>query len=152
MKNKSPKIWIDRDLYQSKAFLELVKRSRYGVPALIWFLHSRQFGKPGAKHGRQSDLPIINNGQIQFTYKTAKKRLGVSKPTFSKVLTDLIELGFIDQTTLGGGYARECNLFAVSERWRDYGKPNFKIMKREKSDHSRMNSGFKQVREKNKKK
>ncbi|MBU2511699.1 hypothetical protein KJ966_10180 [bacterium] len=154
-KTKSNKIWIDRDIYQSEAFCELVKRSKFGVPVLIWFFHSRQFGsKSGAKFGRQSDLPIINNGKIEFTYKTAKKRLGISKPTFSKILSDLVELGFIDQTTLGGGYARECNLFAISERWRNYGKPNFKNVKREKSEHSRMNSGLEQVKRKreNKKK
>lgn len=149
MSQKSQFIWIERDLYKSKAFQELIERSKYGVPALIWFLHCRKFakkGKSGAKPGRQGSRPIINNGEIEFSYIAAKKRLGISKPTFSKILDHLVDLGFIDQTKVGGGYARECSLFSISDRWRDYGKKNFKKVKRVKNEHATLNSGFKTVK------
>ena len=36
-----------------------------------------------------------------------------------------MELGFIDVEHQGGGLARDYSLYALSERWRDYGTVNF---------------------------
>lgn len=70
----------------------------------------------------QKKLGDNYNGIFDFTYSEAEK-FGFARRTFSRVITDLIEKGFIDLVVQGGkrGCGMSNSKFKMSERWRDYG-------------------------------
>ncbi len=59
---------------------------------------------------------------------TEAKRYGFHRKTFARVIRELVRKGFIDPFQRGGlksggfGY----NKFTLSERWQDYGTPDFR--------------------------
>lgn len=62
------------------------------------------------------------NGIFDFTYSEAEK-YGFARRTFSRVITELIEKGFIDLVVQGGkrGCGMSNSKYRQSERWRVYG-------------------------------
>jgi hypothetical protein len=70
---------------------------------------------------------IVNNGRIEYTYSEARKRRGFTRPRFHAALKELVEKGLIDVTHHGGGYNGEKSLYAISDRWRKYGTPEFEF-------------------------
>lgn len=72
----------------------------------------------------RKEWEIVNNGKIVFTYPEAVSK-GFTKPKFKRALKQLIELGFIDLSYHGGGMAQDKSLYAISERWKLYGKEGF---------------------------
>ena len=58
------------------------------------------------------------------------ERLGFAFATFSKVIQDLVRVGFIDPVDKGGlrGDCKSYNLFRLSRRWEEYGRPNFQAL------------------------
>ncbi|MGY8817621.1 MAG: hypothetical protein ACKVHB_07630, partial [Pseudomonadales bacterium] len=56
----------------------------------------------------------------------------LSKPRFSRALTALIEYGFIDINHHGGGMFNDMTTYHNSDRWRNYGTPDFKEKSRKK--------------------
>jgi hypothetical protein len=76
---------------------------------------------------------IINNGEIIFTYDEAINKFGIPRSIFSRTIDQLVNLGFIDISHHGGGLLKDCSKYAISERWRDYGKEEF-INKPRKKD------------------
>jgi DNA-binding PadR family transcriptional regulator len=73
---------------------------------------------------------IMNNGEIEFTYKEAEKQYGIARGRFLRAIDELIEKGFIDVAEPGGGIHKLKTLYAISERWRDYDTPLFRKMHR----------------------
>jgi len=68
---------------------------------------------------------ILNNGQIQYSYKEAIER-GITRPAFARALDTLIQRGFIDIAKQGsGGKHRDASLYSISERWRKWGRADF---------------------------
>ncbi|MBU4564982.1 MAG: MarR family transcriptional regulator [Desulfarculus sp.] len=69
--------------------------------------------------------------ELVFTYSQAEE-LGFSRQQFSRALKELVAKGFIDRVHAGnayqqgGGHTKDYSLYAISERWRDYGTANFK--------------------------
>jgi len=126
--NSNGKLWFFRELFYSKAFNELNKT---GIKVLIHFHLKTEYVKVKSLNNERW-IPNPDK-HISFTYKEANKRLGISKPVFSKALTDLIEHGFIIQTHLGGGLQGDYSKFELSEMWKLYGKNDFEIKPREKS-------------------
>ena len=51
--------------------------------------------------------------------------LRICKTTFSNAIKELLEKGFIDITRPGIGKYRVSTLYAISNRWRKYGTPEF---------------------------
>ena len=70
---------------------------------------------------------ITNNGELEFTYAEARE-LGIkSDRTFYRILRELAtDLGFIDITEPGNWYEKKPTKFAHSNRYKDYGTPNYK--------------------------
>ena len=62
---------------------------------------------------------VSNENNLSFTYKEASRIMNVH--TYKKAIDQLVEYGFIDIVRSGKGYARLCNIFAKSERWKNYG-------------------------------
>ena len=102
------------------------------------FMLKRRFGQR-TKGRKQQQNVILNNGHITFTYAEAEK-LGYSTPTFHRAIDKLIDAGLIDLTHQGQGgliaddgtVCGESSLYAISERWQDYGTKDFVKQKRDK--------------------
>jgi len=112
-------IYLPWEIPDSDAFKEL---SAKGIQVLLRFLQKRTWANLKVKKKKKI---IYDNNGLSFTYAEAQE-LGISKSQFLEILKRLIELGFIDMEHQGGGLARDYSRFALSERYRDYGKPDFK--------------------------
>jgi len=140
---KSTAIYIDRALIKSKAF-NSISAACYRV--YFRFLKKRRV-KPINARKRKKSYIISNNGEIIFTYSEARKKLGMPSSTFMKSIDKLIEVGLIDVIHAGSGGRSpdglhgDVSLYAISERWKTYGTPEFEIKTRPKD--TRGGRGFK---------
>ncbi len=123
-----PGTWIERDLFESKAFLNL---KGFAPQLLILFLAKRQFKYLGRK-GKEKRV-CENRNKLVFTYVEAEKKFGVSKPRFSRAIAELLAKGFITLVNHGGGYRQDKNLYGLSDKWM-FWQPSIVFEKREKSN------------------
>ncbi len=130
-------IVLDQYLVKSEAWFSL---SGTAMKVFLIFRTKCQFAKRQGKPGKRGPV-IINNGEIVFTYDEAEEDYGITRPRFSRALTQLITKGFIDITATGMGVHKVETHYAISERWRDFGTPDFKEVRRPKL--SIANPGFK---------
>ena len=141
MSSNSKGIFITTDLIKSKAWLSLTGASQSVY--LLFRLRCKMEkitagGKPGK---RAAEWIITNNGEIVFPYAEAEKKYGISRHRFARAIDDLIAKGLLDIEDSGEGYRRIATLYRLSDRWRLYGRPDFKQRERKKSKKS--NPGFK---------
>jgi len=129
-------IVVERELLASKAFHDLDGKA---AKVLMWFLTKRRMAE--LKTSKRQEWVIANNGEIVFTYKEAEERHGLKPQAFSQAIDELQENGFIDIECLGTGIGRAPTLYAISKRWKKYGTPEFKVMKRQKRSSHRFASG-----------
>lgn len=134
---KSKVIVLEQNLVKSKAWLSL---SRTAIVVYLIFRTKCQFTKMKGKPGKRGPV-IVNNGEIVFTYNEAEERYGISKSRFRRALKELVAKGFIDIANTGMGIHKVETWYAISERWRDYGTPEFKEVKWPKPNIA--NPGFK---------
>ncbi|MEE9166876.1 MAG: hypothetical protein V3U24_05385, partial [Candidatus Neomarinimicrobiota bacterium] len=73
--------------------------------------------------GKRSQRPILNNGEIVFTYKEASK-LELRPDQFRDALDSLIEKGFIEITHQGAGQG-DPTLYYLSSRWEKWPTEDF---------------------------
>lgn len=108
-------VTITWDMLNSKAYKQL---SYSASKALPYFM-----GKP-KKHMKDPDYYSV---EITFSYSEGK-RYGFSSATFSKVIQDLVKLGFIDPVEKGGlrGSCKSTSKFRISDRWKKFDKGEFK--------------------------
>ena len=118
-------IWIERELILSPAFHKL---NGTGKTVLFLFLYRRQWEKAG----RNGKWHQVNNGEIIFTYQEAQKKFRISKSSFARAISQLVQCGFIDISHLGGGMLRDYSKYTISNRWRDYGTETFVAKERPK--------------------
>ena len=81
---------------------------------------------------REKEWCIANNGEIQFTYKEAKLKWGISYSKFTRAIDEVIRVGLIDITKTGNGLQKDVTLYAISDRWEKYGTDEFVVKKRPK--------------------
>jgi len=75
------------------------------------------------------ELVITNNGRIIFTHAEARELGFKSSQTFHKVIRELVEeKGFIDIAEYGNWYQKEPTKFAISNRWKRYGTPEYETI------------------------
>lgn len=114
-------IVIERDLLKSEAFRTLNGQQK---TVLFDFMMKRQIKQVRMSGGVKVPM-IMNNGQIQYTYKEALKR-GITRRAFALAIDRLIEHGFIDIAKQGsGGKQGDVSLYSISERWRKWGTSEF---------------------------
>ncbi|MEN6486352.1 MAG: hypothetical protein ABFD98_15865 [Syntrophobacteraceae bacterium] len=120
------KVPIERDLLTSKAWLTLPP----GIAPQIYLLFraKMRMEKINRKGGK---WVCVNNGELVFPYRAAEK-LGITGPRFQRAIDSLVEHGLLDIAEPGNATARECTKYAVSERWREFGRPNFEHRERSK--------------------
>ena len=130
--------YIERELFELKAFQEL---TRAELHIYFRFLLKRKFVTRKGKQGKTTGKVITNNGIITFSYAEAEK-YGFPRATFRRAIDKLIEVGLIDLTHQGEGgcvgpdgkVRGDCSMYAINERWRDYGTSNFKEQQRKKDN------------------
>jgi len=123
MSKKKPKgVYLDPDLFESKALYSLRASS---IKVYLRFLRKRIVQKIPRRQSREEEYRIANNGEIEFPYIEAQKKLGMVPRTYQLAIQELTEKGFIDVT----GYKPEINkvtkLYAISERWKKYDTDEF---------------------------
>jgi hypothetical protein len=105
---------------------EAYKKLNYGpaLKVLNWFHEKIRLEVNKKKRGKDR-YRIINDGEIAFTYSEAALR-GLTSHKFRRALKDLHGFGFIDVVKPGSALKGDWTQFALSERWREFGTPNFK--------------------------
>ena len=128
---KSTVVVIERKYIDFLTSIELnetksskTKLSKTGQNVFLIFLTKRQVAKVGRK-GKEKRV-IVNNGEIVFPYCEAKNKYGIPATTFARAIDQLIEFGLIDINHHGGGMVKDMTTYYISDRWRDYGTPEFK--------------------------
>lgn len=85
-----------------------------------------------------------NDDNLSLTYNEMN---GILAPaTLRKCLTELVENGFIDLKRQGG-LQKQCNIFAKSERWKEYGSDSFEHRSHEKWNYGGFAEMWKKRRE-----
>jgi hypothetical protein len=113
----SPYARITRNMVNSQAWQELNPYEQ----ALYLHMKLKYTGKPGSEK------------DISFTYKEGEKLM--SKRVFTRSLDKLIEVGLIDLVR-HMPYSALCNIYGLSDRWHEYGTPEFKLKARPKRKSS----------------
>ena len=119
-----PGTWIERELFQSKAFLSL---KGFAPQLLILFLAKRKFIKHGRK-GKEKHT-CTNCDALNFTYLEAKETYGITQPRLTRAIDDLLSKGFIKIKHQGGCYKQDKTIYALSDSWRHW-QPGTVINKR----------------------
>jgi hypothetical protein len=109
-------LWSLKDLRESNAFRGLTKTALL----VLFDFYAKRRTKGTGKRAK-----MINNGELVYTYKEAEKR-GISRASFQRALTQLVERGFIDVTFTGAGLYKSASLYALSDRWHAWGTDAFR--------------------------
>jgi len=102
------------ELLNSQAFISMSFSSRAALPYFY------------AKVKLPLKDPKRHSTVFSFSYSEARKQ-GFSLRTFSRIIQEVIRHGFVDPRERGGlrGMKLSESKFTLSERWYDFGKPNF---------------------------
>lgn len=117
------------ELIESKAVENLSGKT--ALLFLIRFYQKAHRKRIKGKRGGGYDRYIItNNGEITFTYSEAAEFEIKSPNTFYRVIRELVEKkGFLDISEPGNWYGKQPTKFALSDRWRKYGTPDYEAKK-----------------------
>jgi hypothetical protein len=119
--------FLEPDLIESEAVQKLSGKA--ALFCLVRFHQKAYRKKKTSKKKGMKDMVITNQGEIIFTYAEAEE-LGIKSPTFFKVIRELVEdKGFIDIAEQGNWYLKQPKKFSISERWRKFGTPDYKLVK-----------------------
>lgn len=116
---------VPRTMHRSPAYRKLTGKQIF----VLMEFYRRRIVVP---INRKKDYVITNNGEIIFTYSEAEKKFGIPRSTFKRAIDQLVNVGFIDIAYQGGGMLQDSSKYAISERWREYGKEEFKKKSRPK--------------------
>lgn len=128
---KWDKMYVSRSTITSKAYLSL-KTTAACQMYLIFLSKCRMERVQARPASREKEWMITNNGEIQFTYKEALTGYGISNKRFVKAIDDLVRVGLIDISRQGSGLYKETSLYAISQRWKEFGTDEFVEQKRRK--------------------
>jgi hypothetical protein len=122
------KIWFEADMYYSKAFRSLSKS------AILTLMRCLQKRKWDDAKGRGRKKPQYKNDGFTFPYTEAAGLMIAGTTQHWKNLNKLVEVGFLDMIHQGGWYQNKENdkdfsVYVYSDRWREYGTPNFTLGK-----------------------
>ena len=118
-------MYISREVIMSKAFKKLTATA---LRTYLFFLTKRvmkTFAGSKQKRSGKGKYYIENQGEIEFTYREAEQRYGISSSSFKRAISQLVKLGLVDIVVSGYGLKRGKTLFGISERWQDYDTPDF---------------------------
>jgi hypothetical protein len=140
--NDEPKIYIIRDLLESKAYRSL---SRVAMLVYQDFLSKREM--VATKRNRKTVWQINNNGSIVYPYSEAEEN-GFSKDQFRKAIDELQQKGLIDITHQGKGGRKpakgtgDVSTYWIDDRWIDYGTDDFRPPRNPRKKDNRKGRGW----------
>lgn len=139
-------IRFDKNLLRSKAFRSL---SKWSLLVYLDFLRKRKWGQ--VKQGGNKIWIHSNNGEIVYPYLEAERK-DIGRREFRNAIDELITKGFLDINHKGKGGRKKIDkngrvtgdmtTYIISDRWKDYGKPNFKPPKVERKKDNRGGRGW----------
>jgi hypothetical protein len=112
-KRKKGGIFIERELYQSPAWMSL---KRTFSPKLLLLFLDKRIREPQPK-GRRGPAKFINLNCIEMTYSELETKYGVSRQTITRALDELLEKGFIEIRHHGGTFRHEKTIYAIVDNW-----------------------------------
>ena len=121
MSGKTANVWVERRLIASQAYGALRTATAHRVLAIFWT--KRQMIKMGRAGKKRWE--ISNNDEIEFTYKEAEHKYGISNSAFRNAIDELRDKGFLDIAESGAGLYKSTNKYTLSDRWRLYGRSEF---------------------------
>ena len=130
-------IVLEKGLLKSEAF-----RSLNGTAKNVYFDFRMKCKLQKSKGSKRGGWRIINNGQIEYTYSEAEKKVPkISRSAFMRAIDALVERGFIDIDHSGsGGIKGDKSKYSISERWRAWGTDDFE--KKTRPRDTRSGRGF----------
>ena len=111
-KKLAPGTWIERDRFESKAYLAL---TGFAPQLLTLILAKRQFENHGRK-GKQKRI-CINCDKLNITYTEFKNKYGISQPRMTRAFDQLLAKGFLSIVYPGGTYRQDKAVYALSNNW-----------------------------------
>jgi hypothetical protein len=116
-KQKSGGIFIERELYQSDAFLSLKKNA---IKVLFAILDNRKREPQNTakdKKGNKRKPKFINLDSLEIPYSTLEKVYKVSRPRIPGAIDELLAKGFIKISYHGGACKHDKSKFAWSDNY-----------------------------------
>jgi len=99
------------------------------------------------KRGKRSPYVAVNDHKLIYPYREMMNDTGAkSRATITRNIDLLISLGFIDIMSSGGLARGHYSIYAISDRWEKFGKPDF--VQRTRRKGTRHNDTLKQWQEK----
>jgi hypothetical protein len=129
-RSKGWSIRMGHDLLHSQAYQNL--KYAPALKVLNW-CHEKIRFKVDKKRRGFARYQIVNDGEFTFPYSEAIQR-GLTVNQFSRALKDLYGFGFIDVKQFGSGMMENPTIFTLSQRWKEFGKPEFISKEWPKSD------------------
>ena len=111
-KYKSGGTFIEREMFESKAFLSL---TGFAPQLLILILGKRQFVTHG-RRGRQKRI-CTNCDKLNITYTEFKNKYGITQPRMTRAIDQLLEKGFLSIVYPGGTYRQDKAIYSLSTNW-----------------------------------
>jgi hypothetical protein len=110
-------IFIERELYQSDAFLSLGKNA---IKVLFAILDNRkrETGKQAKdKKGNQRKRKFINLDRLEVPYGTLEKVYKINRSSIPKAIDELLAKGFIKISYHGGACKHDKSKYALSDNY-----------------------------------
>jgi len=124
------RMFVERSVITSKAFLDL--KTAAACQVFMIFLYKRQWKPIEGSAKRSKEYYLANQGEIQFSYKEALEKWGITQKKFAKGIDEVVRVGLIDITKSGFGLQKDKSLYAISDRWEKFGTDEFVVKKRQK--------------------
>ena len=125
-KKLPPGTWVERTLFQSKAFLEL---RGFAPQLLILILGKRSIET--ISNGNRKERICVNENSLTFTYLEAQKKYSISKPRLTRAFDELLAKGFLKIQHQGGAYKQDKTIYGLAYEWALWSK-GIVFSKREK--------------------
>jgi hypothetical protein len=116
-KHKSGGTFIERELYQSEAFLSLSKNA---MKILIALLDNRQRepqSKAKDRKGNKRKPRFINLDSLEIPYGTLEKVYKINRSSIPRAIDELLAKGFIKISYHGGAYKHDKSKYCWSDNF-----------------------------------
>lgn len=116
-KYKSGGIFIERDLYQSDAFLSLGKNSIKVLFAILDNRKRESIGQAKDKKGTKRKPRFINLDSLEIPYGTLEKVYKINRSNIPAAIDELLAKGFIKISYHGGSCKHDKSTYAWSNNY-----------------------------------
>ena len=129
---KSGDMYFPKGLVNSPAFWVLTATAIRVYMVFRSKIVVKEFKGSKSKRDKKGKYTFPNIDELQFTYREAKEKYGISSGAFRRAIELLVKVGLIDITHAGNGIQRDVSLYAISDRWEKFGTDEFVVKKRQK--------------------